>query len=397
MAVATQDTIDYEELLNYLLVLLVAFLAALVTIPLHRYMVESSYEGGFYRDRPWTAMAPPIVIAIVTAIAANKRIDRLTAGTIVLLACSFNLLVGEYLVGHFLISQYLIDEGLEALPLLLPPDITLEVYQSYFATDPRQFLAPVFGPLFAGYIVYRGVGVVRQKGRTGGFGPMRRYSSAKTRASGLAALFLAGIVSCVLIMSISYQMDYGIAWVGCSALLLVAALIWLGMTLRHFNDQVVVYPDRITITQGASTHEFLWDDVVRVWRVGTNSDLPLIGSLTYILEDRNGQQARINHQYIENISELSSIITHQTTQRLLPLAVEALKNGEAVDFGAVKLNRDGVVSAEKQVPWAEIKTLDIAGDMLQMKSQFGLVNMEVPLDTTSNLNVLFTIVSRMIQ
>jgi hypothetical protein len=98
--------------------------------------------------------------------------------------------------------------------------------------------------------------------------------------------------------------------------------------------------------------------------------------------------------FLDDLPWLGQIIQHETLPYLLPPAVAALEAGDALDFGPLCIDAEGLRSApEKRLAWGELEDAEIANGLLVVK-QVGKWRawFKMPIGQVPNAHVLLALV-----
>ena len=74
--------------------------------------------------------------------------------------------------------------------------------------------------------------------------------------------------------------------------------------------------------------------------------------------------------FLEDLPWLAKIIHYETLSYLLPTAFDALKNGEELSFGKLRVDSEGLRSEkDKFLPWAEVQEVTLANALLMVNKK----------------------------
>lgn len=123
--------------------------------------------------------------------------------------------------------------------------------------------------------------------------------------------------------------------------------------------------------------DMLWEEVEKFrYSVLTTYHQGLIKTTQYTMNlvDRDGQWAELGSN-LEHPKELAELLLNQLRAILLQKMITAYEMGQAVDLGAIKLSREGILVSmglrKVQIPWTNVAGCFIENGMLTIAEKVG--------------------------
>jgi hypothetical protein len=98
------------------------------------------------------------------------------------------------------------------------------------------------------------------------------------------------------------------------------------------------------LTQGGETTTYTWDQIREV----VHFVHP--GWQKFLVATRKGRTLTLTSE-IGSYLQLGNAIAERTAQTLFPGVLERIEAGEAIRFGALNVNRSGVLAPDQVIPW----------------------------------------------
>jgi hypothetical protein len=411
-----------QEIFRYLGIMLAASVVGAITLLVHPAIVISGYDvsSGTYTDYPLIGVFPGAATAIAARWVGGYKADRLVVGIISALVALVAILLSDYIIGHFLISQAISADGYPPLDYLLPPDLMFQVFVTLYSTDPALLLGPIFGTAAGFFLAYVGernapiptvspsevpAQVARMEARTSqpppdvaAFGPpSKRFGPSRMRPAYVTiAILLLPLILMIWVFSPSGPLQIFLV----VAILMAPVVGFLIVMALHSNDEVLIYSKGLSINLRGKTQVLAWDDITQVWHSHVRQSInyvPIYTHHLYVLEDRNGQKMKIDHLYINNLDELGEVINEETTRRLLPSMVEAIKNGQAIEFGLFQVDKGGITHGKSRASWEEIKSMQVNNGYLYVGASgaWGAGQMSAAVGNIPNITAFLTILQKL--
>lgn len=187
----------------------------------------------------------------------------------------------------------------------------------------------------------------------------------------------------------------------------------LGLLLAGVGPVLVLYARKYRLLHAVTSSEGValiendtvswcrWQNIETVWETllagETSSTLQASArgeNHMFRVRCRAGKEL-VFRSFLDDLPWLGQIIKHETLPYLLPPAVAALKAGEALSFGPLSLDSEGLsAGADKFLSWAELKDVQAANGLL-VASRIGKrwAWLKVPLGQVPNAHVLLVLVS----
>jgi len=130
----------------------------------------------------------------------------------------------------------------------------------------------------------------------------------------------------------------------------------------YSRRRIQVFEQGFIHIKGSKAETWRWDEIAFVWQSITKMSvnfIPVGTRYIYTVQHRNGQKIKLTNG-IRKIKELGELIQNETFARLMPLAVAAYNNGEALHFGKLSLSQQGISNSKETVPWGQIKGVNVS-------------------------------------
>lgn len=141
-----------------------------------------------------------------------------------------------------------------------------------------------------------------------------------------------------------------------------------------------------------------WGDFDAVWQSITKRYVNgVYAGTTHIYRARvRGGETLVFDDRLRDVSALGEAVVKATASALLPAALRAYEAGERVNFGPIALDRGGLHSGGKSLPWAEVKAVKIERGQISVDRDgkwFAWTRATVP--QIPNFYVLVTLLDRL--
>ena len=156
-----------------------------------------------------------------------------------------------------------------------------------------------------------------------------------------------------IVMAVAALVAAGIAWgfVEACADEGAACWMWMAVVLAPLgflvywlsSVEIIIHDGGISSKTCLGTKEMRWDDVTRFTYTATRQSVNFIPVGTYYqlnLEGQPGQKIRIGNR-ASGMEKLSTQLLQHTLPPLVRRAVEQFNSGLEVDFGSIRLSREG--------------------------------------------------------
>lgn len=115
----------------------------------------------------------------------------------------------------------------------------------------------------------------------------------------------------------------------------------------------------------------LWDDIQSV-TAGVLANMAAHEThYTILIQTRSGREIsiRTSNRILTEIGIINNAIQRQVTNRLLPRSMEAFKTGRTLAFGSLLVNRAGIRSGDKRIPWAEVEVVELKNGVVHIRQR----------------------------
>lgn len=228
------------------------------------------------------------------------------------------------------------------------------------------------------------------------------YSIAVLLVGGLFALggLLGGGRAVFKLVTEEASDDLYVA-LGASLVILLAGALVLGWGAVRLARAVRLHHEGFVYKDRKGEKAVGWVDVdgvyqriVRVYQAGVEVDVQ--DSYTIVLRD--GSKIVVDY-HLADIDSFGAAVTSAVTERLLPFARQAFRAGQALDFGAVRIDGWGLHAAGKSLPWNEVQGISwkqgiLSSDraFLQIRKVGGLLAWaKLPIEEIKNYPVLIAL------
>jgi hypothetical protein len=116
--------------------------------------------------------------------------------------------------------------------------------------------------------------------------------------------------------------------------------------------------DGLARVHGTKAELVRWDEVNRVRRdLNKKENVTVRSPYRVILVRRDGKEFEFS-EALSDVKRLRELAEERTLPFMLPAAVEALRAGETVGFGAVSVSPEGIHSGKGTLPWEDFADAD---------------------------------------
>ena len=152
-------------------------------------------------------------------------------------------------------------------------------------------------------------------------------------------------------------------------------LVILTVILLKHGRRVLVFANGFVSIRRKKVFSCRWDEIASVRESMSKVDNPrgefhlalqlscfLSQEHWLIVKRRDGKEIRLDG-HIRDIQDLGNILQSEAMARLLPRAVEALKQGRPVGFGPVRLTPEGLDTGNEALGWDKVESVLLGPDM----------------------------------
>lgn len=159
----------------------------------------------------------------------------------------------------------------------------------------------------------------------------------------------------------------GLHWLGLQ-LVLASICVAVGVYLRPFR-KVAVFEHGIAVADWRTVQTWRWTEITSVsslvrWRQRGGMEH------RHTLRHTDGRTLVLTHG-TQDIAEVYHAIESGATPLIIERAEDALNRGEAVAFGPITLDRQGVHTSRGTIPWAQVAGLGDAGRFVTISAANG--------------------------
>ncbi|MGB3695477.1 MAG: DUF6585 family protein [Spirulinaceae cyanobacterium] len=115
----------------------------------------------------------------------------------------------------------------------------------------------------------------------------------------------------------------------------------------------------------------------------------------YTLQTEDSKKHKFNNS-LSSIEQLAFLFQNQVWRYQFPIAMNKFKEGEEVDFGKISLSKEGLSLKNKNLPWFELKQIDLQEGMVFILQKEEGIWAKFPASGFPNLS-LFTAMTEQIK
>ncbi|WP_437780834.1 DUF6585 family protein [Sorangium sp. So ce1097] len=166
--------------------------------------------------------------------------------------------------------------------------------------------------------------------------------------------------------------------------------------LRHRGLRIELYEHGLVVARGEGREIAVFDDVDEVWFDLDRSSTPF-GSFVFLrgfrLVEHSGEQRSVPVEVADG-QEVARRILQRCSHPLLDEARRAVKDGEALTFGPVRLDRQGIALRDTHVAWGDLSLVRLqSGRIAFFRGQTVFPWRTVSLDTVPHPTVFARLVT----
>lgn len=184
-----------------------------------------------------------------------------------------------------------------------------------------------------------------------------RYS-----VGGLGPIYLvfsiAVLVAALLFASQIYFNDSSEGDVALAVLSGILAFLGAFMMLRwrkYRNASVRIYEDGFVCFMNGRKRSYGWDEVKSVIEVDSRIQRhAMIRRLDLRIKLKNGAKCHMSRQVFPDMDKMADDLQSHMAKYYVPKVIKEITSGKKANFGAFKLDSDGVSRWYKHLPWQEI-------------------------------------------
>lgn len=153
----------------------------------------------------------------------------------------------------------------------------------------------------------------------------------------------------------------------------------------------------IVATGDGPTAVYRWDSLTVLQSITRRYVYGRYTGTTYIytLITRDGRQAKVTGFY-EKPEEWGPAIQAEITAAQLPGVMAALQSGASLEFGPLVINRGGLATGSRTLPWSEIQAIEVQQGYLRIKRSNGWLRWSAkPVSQIPNFFVFVTAANQM--
>jgi hypothetical protein len=166
-----------------------------------------------------------------------------------------------------------------------------------------------------------------------------------------------------------------VAFGGFGAFCVLGGLGAVVMALAQWGAKMALHANGLVHHHRGKAYTYLWTDLtVRRKVVETHEQsgggVPYRTDYTYTLRRADGRQLELSSDYGDGMIELGDIVVDQVNRVALPRALAALRRGETLTFGPLRLDMFGVASGKERIDWLSVKEIRVQGGEVKVWTLF---------------------------
>lgn len=165
--------------------------------------------------------------------------------------------------------------------------------------------------------------------------------------------------------------------------------------LRHQDQIIRVFLDGLTETSGGQDTVIRWEHIDGVvhsigQRRRRRNDPSESQLLTLILSDST--RIQYSDATLEDVEGLAGTVKHAITRRELPRIADALRSGQSITYGKIRLDRKGIATDRTRIVWSSVTEARDESGRVSVKADGKWQSLDVGI--VPNAHVLVELVQR---
>lgn len=143
---------------------------------------------------------------------------------------------------------------------------------------------------------------------------------------------------------------------------------------RNWRLAAALYENGLAYQSRTGIQQVAWSDVSAVWQRITRHYTNGIYTGTthnYTIQTNTGQKIVLDDRLGKKVEELGKAVQTAVSNSLYPQYVNAIKNGQRVDFGPLALDNQKLYAGKKELRWDEIKAVKINKGTISVQKDKG--------------------------
>ncbi|HLI71622.1 MAG TPA: DUF6585 family protein [Ktedonobacteraceae bacterium] len=180
-------------------------------------------------------------------------------------------------------------------------------------------------------------------------------------------------------------------------ILLIGCIVALALTQKTCS----LYPcdNGLILKQSASKFRVIrWEEIETVWQASARAfPSTLFRGRLYTIRCHDSYTLTFMNHVRRLLDDLDQVFEAQFTRRRLPFYFADYQAGRTLDFGLVKVNREGIVVREKMLPWEQVADISLLKRQRLVVSKVGErpeIWMKLPAFKIPNLSILLALFQR---
>src|SRR5438128_1316808 len=163
----------------------------------------------------------------------------------------------------------------------------------------------------------------------------------------------AGLTLEILLIGVLHVHDYHFLILG--MVLVLSGITLVVRALRNRGLRVVVFPEGLVRLHRGEAQALCWEEIDQVWQKKNEGTHWVMrawrGILTLKVQTADGRRLTFDDS-LPRLAELAQIICRETFPFLWPPAQDACESGKTLDFGKLRISRQGLSQGKETLPWS---------------------------------------------
>ena len=155
----------------------------------------------------------------------------------------------------------------------------------------------------------------------------------------------------------------------------LGAAVFFGRYLWRFiqarRETINIYQEGVTRKTGDDLQMIAWNDMVEssqsIYTFRLNF-IPVYKHERYLVRTKDGTE-HLFRGAIPDAKKLGGILHTQVARQVLPAMIERYNSGDTVEFGTLKVSKQGLQQGNKSLVWNELKGMNMNNGVLSFKKE----------------------------
>ena len=167
---------------------------------------------------------------------------------------------------------------------------------------------------------------------------------------------------------------------------------------RNWRIAAALYDNGVAYQTRTGIQQASWSDMTAVWQRVTRHYTNGVYTGTthqYTIQTNSGQKLVLDDRLGKKVEELGNAVQRGATGALFPRFIQALQNGQRVDFGPLAMDNQKLYAGKKELRWDEIKAVKVNKGVISVKKDQGWFNWTtVTVPQVPNFFIFYDLVGR---